>query len=101
MRRDTGVGPYFVQPAFRMIAASANKSGGGRQHSHERLETATGDPVVAELRRKVCRPCYAAARRRDWERLRRTQRMIDAMLPMTHSTLNPSMSQANCCEFAI
>src|ERR1700682_668914 len=43
----------------------------------------------------------SAACRRDWERLRRTQRMIDAMLPMTHNVVNPSMNQANCCEFAI
>jgi hypothetical protein len=50
---------------------------------------------------KTRRPRYAAARRRDWERLWRTQRMIDAMLPMTHNAVNPSMNQANSDEFAI
>src|ERR1700680_3567308 len=59
------------------------------------------DPVVAEFRRKMRRPCYAAARRRDWERLTQTRRLIDGVLPMRHKALNPSMNQANCCEFAI
>jgi ribosomal protein L4 len=38
-----------------------------------------------ELRRKMRRPCYAAARRRDWERLSIPERMASAKRLMTSS----------------